>query len=255
MTGITFIVLLWLFCTCMLAMLLYSAVLWSVPYVVSDRALGGIRKRAGANVLIHRSPNTADNCRIPMAIADAIVSICVFDVAKCPLKIRATVPHGLYWSISCYARNTENFFVLNDVQASDRAGDELTLVLQKAAHGYRPGNGEILIDAPSNTGIVLIRMVVSDPTDVNVFTQLSRIQRRAYAETVEATQDVTNEFAKFRVDVDTPYDELHVRICHSIEDIEQMMRRDYKLSATIDPSLQGTTIELPGDYRIVFDLL
>ena len=233
----------------------YIAVLWAIPYVVSHRALSDIRKRAAANVLIHRPPNTADNCRIPMAIADAMMSICVFDVTKCPLRIRATIPRGLYWSISSYASNTDNFFVMNDTQTSEPTGEQVAIVLQKSAQGYQPRGGEIVVDAPSNTGIVIIRMAVSDPTNLTELTGLSHVQRRAYAAEVDNALSGRSESAKFRVDVFTPDHEIHVRICLSIEDIERMISRDYHQTVAIEASLQGKMIDTPGGYRIIFDSL
>ena len=103
---------------------------------------------------------------------DLLYSACPFDLSRGPLRITAAVPDS-YFSISAFADNTDNFFVINDRQIK-AARVELTLARQGS--DYRGGAGERVVRSPSDEGILLVRTLIKDRRD---FKKLQQVQHQA----------------------------------------------------------------------------
>lgn len=160
-------------------------------WIVSRRALARHRHKAGGkNRLVLHGLNNSRNCRTPLAVADAVVSFCVFDVAKSPLRIHATIPAGKYWSLAGYGTDTTNFFSLNDCQVTaEQTSREpeyqtLAVVLCRPDHHYQAQAGELVIDTPTSNGILLIRVLLNDPEDK---VELDRVMTQQRLNRVELT--------------------------------------------------------------------
>jgi uncharacterized membrane protein len=82
---------------------------------------------------------------------DFAYSACSYDLSRGPVIITAT-PNNAYWSLSLYAQNSDNFFVIDDREA--RFGAEITLVRRGHAH---PEGASMVVESPSKRGIALIR--------------------------------------------------------------------------------------------------
>jgi uncharacterized membrane protein len=68
------------------------------------------------------------------------------------------IPKDSYWSLSMFAANTDNFFVVNDRKASSGTVD---LVLAAAGTQVALPAGATLVEAPSTRGIVLTRTLIA----------------------------------------------------------------------------------------------
>jgi uncharacterized membrane protein len=82
---------------------------------------------------------------------DFAYSACAFDLSNGPLVITAA-PWDAYWSLSLYAANSDNFYVIDDREA--RFGAEITVVRAGQAH---PEGASMVVESPSGRGIALIR--------------------------------------------------------------------------------------------------
>lgn len=129
------------------------------------------------NSMNHGGPPRAGSDRVPMTNPDFLMSRCAYDVSARPLRVTASVP-GTYWSISFYASNTDNFYVINDEEAPSK---KVTLVLARRDSPYAGKAGEIVVRSPSDTGLVLVRMLI---TDRGALDRLRRVQLEARAEAV-----------------------------------------------------------------------
>ncbi len=82
---------------------------------------------------------------------DFAYSVCAYDLSQGPLTVRVA-PWENYWSLSLYADNSDNYFVIDDREA--RAGAEIALVRWGQA---AQGNSPRVVESPSRRGIALIR--------------------------------------------------------------------------------------------------
>jgi uncharacterized membrane protein len=124
------------------------------------------------NVLYHSPRVTADARTTPRPSPDLLYSMCSYDVSKAPLRISTSVP-GTYWSLSFFASNTDNFFVINDQEVKENSVD---ILLVGPGMTYKnPGNAQV-VTSPSNRGVALVRILI---TDENRVEELTKIQRQA----------------------------------------------------------------------------
>lgn len=99
---------------------------------------------------------------------DFAYAACPYDLGDGPVVI-AAAPWQDYWSLSLYAANSDNFFVIDDREA--RFGAEITLVRQGSAH---PEGASMVVESPSRRGIALIRRLA--PT-VETYSGALRVAR------------------------------------------------------------------------------
>ncbi|MBL8545378.1 MAG: DUF1254 domain-containing protein [Hyphomonadaceae bacterium] len=139
------------------AALAHFALIFATPrvlmHVAMDRITGGAENvwRLGDRV-------TATSRQIVRPSPDFAYSACTFDLTQGPVVITAT-PWDAYWSLSLYAANSDNFFVIDDREA--HYGAELTVVRSGTAH---PEGASMIVESPSVRGIALIRRLAPTPS-------------------------------------------------------------------------------------------
>lgn len=99
---------------------------------------------------------------------DFAYSACTYDLSDGPVVITAT-PWNAYWSLSLYAGNSDNFFVIDDREA--RYGAEITVVRRGQPH---PEGASMVVESPSARGIALIRRLAPDLDQYNAAAQIAR---------------------------------------------------------------------------------
>jgi len=125
------------------------------------------------NVLHHSPRVTANSRSTPRPSPDLLYSMCSYDLSKAPLRISASMP-GTYWSLSFFASNTDNFFVINDREVKTNPVD---ILLVGPGTSYKnPGNAQV-VTSPSSKGVALIRILI---TDDNRIEELTAIQKQAF---------------------------------------------------------------------------
>lgn len=126
------------------------------PYGVMNRAIAGIVVQAGGvNKVVYPDLPTAEARGIVRPSPDLLYAACVYDVSDRPVKLSSPVP-DTYWSLSTFAANTDNFFVVNDREVRSKRIEIILAANEDAVS--EPGVP--LIVAPSERGIVLFRSLV-----------------------------------------------------------------------------------------------
>jgi uncharacterized membrane protein len=132
---------------------------------VAVRLMDGAEKRllairdSGSNTFRHGRAPTHRSRQIVMPSPDLVYSSCVYDLAAGDLVISGDLPPaGYYWSLSLYAHNTDNYFVLND---RELPGRKFSITVSRTA---RDG----AVQSPTRTGIALIRMIQRTQDDLPI---------------------------------------------------------------------------------------
>jgi len=172
--------------TLVLERALYISGLIAYTYYWTDRRLKGFPNYKWQNQLFHAKLLTAKARVVPAPTPHALNSSCIYNVNKTPIRLKAVVPDGVYWSITFHGRNQACYFTLNDIEARGQYGQEVEVVLTKSKRIYQAVGNEIVVEAPrlSHIGLILIRTIVMDPSDPNNIDQAREIQKKAFIETV-----------------------------------------------------------------------
>ena len=150
---------LWTFmATLLFAVIVHIAVVSYVPYKAMDIVMNQRFKDYPRNMVLPSPPTDADSRSVVRPSPDILYSICIYDVSKKPLLFNCVLPDG-YWSASFYADNTDNFFVINDRQATSKT----VKILLVGKNMPVPEAGDaIVVKAQSDKGLALIRVIVPD---------------------------------------------------------------------------------------------
>lgn len=131
-----------------------------------------------SNVLYHQPRVTADSRVVVRPSPDLLYSVCSYDVSEAPLRISASVP-DCYWSLSFFASNTDNFFVINDREVK---ANPVEILLVGPGMSYKsPGNAQV-VTSPSTRGVALIRILITDEDRIE---ELTKTQRQASCSPVD----------------------------------------------------------------------
>ena len=140
-----------------IAVVTHLSLVHAVPRALMEAAmekLGG--GRLNAWVVAERV--TPESRQIVRPSPDFAYSACVYDLSRGPITIRVA-PWEQYWSLSLYAANSDNFFVIDDREAHH--GAEIALVRKGTAH---PEGASMVVESPSARGIALIRRLAPSPS-------------------------------------------------------------------------------------------
>jgi len=132
------------------AVLAHVAFVYAVPRVLMGVAIERLGA-SGANRWTVADRVTPLSRAIVRPAPDFAYAACAYDLTDGPVVIQAA-PWESYWSLSLYAANSDNYFVIDDREA--RFGAEITLVRKGRPH---PEGASIVIESPSGRGIALIR--------------------------------------------------------------------------------------------------
>lgn len=163
------------------AVVVHVVTVWAIPRAIMAGTMYGMARAAnGTNVALFGPRADHTSRAIVRPSPDLLYSICVFDVADGPVRVTAEVPRDTYWSVSMFAANTDNFFVLNDRQAT---GGRVDLLLAAPDAVVDVPAGVTRVDTPSSRGLVLSRTLVADEAR---FEELDASRRRFTCEALGA---------------------------------------------------------------------
>jgi uncharacterized membrane protein len=163
----------WIVATLVGAILVHVVAVWSIPRGIMFLTMRGMARHGGGWNTALYGPRADETSRaVVRPSPDLLYSICPFDVADGPVRVTAEVPRDTYWSVSMLASNTDNFFVLNDRQATESRVD---LVVAAPGTTVALPRGATRVDAPSRRGLILSRTLVSDESR---FEELDAARRR-----------------------------------------------------------------------------
>jgi uncharacterized membrane protein len=152
-----------LYSVLIIAVICHLLVIWALPRVIMTRVMSVLPGQVGAGgVTLADRPD--DKARqIVMPSPDLLYAPCTFNLADGPVRFTADVPQT-YWSLSLFAANTDNFFVLNGDAAPDHAD-----IILAAPDGPVPNAppGVLVVPAPSLKGVALYRFLVANDGDLD----------------------------------------------------------------------------------------
>jgi uncharacterized membrane protein len=161
-----------------LSLVVHLLVVASIPYMVMITSFSK-SKQSGItpNKIIHEPPITSDFRKVVMPSPDLLYSACIYDLSEGALLIKAVVPEDTYWSVSFYASNTDNYFVINDRSVEKR---EVKLLLV-SGEKHPEIEGAKLVISPTEKGIVIFRIFIPSEDRLD---ELIAIQKQASCELV-----------------------------------------------------------------------
>lgn len=142
----------------------------ALPRVVVAVVIHRLASVVGMNQIHHAKLPDATWRTVVMPSPDQLYSACAFDVGDHPLLVTAEVPDG-YWSLSLFANDTTNFYVLDDRQVR---GHRARVVVTNGQE-VRDASA-VVVRSPSARGVALFRLLVLDRKDLAA---MERIQHAA----------------------------------------------------------------------------
>lgn len=136
----------------------HVALVRAVPRVLMDKAIERIGA-GGSNAWRLADRVTPESRQIVRPSPDFAYSACSYDLSGGPVTIHVE-PWSEYWSLSLYADNSDNFFVVDDREV--REGVTITLVQRGRA---APVDAPRVVHSPSARGIALIRRLAPTPDE------------------------------------------------------------------------------------------
>jgi len=150
-----------------IAVVTHLAAVYAAPRLLMNVAIERLSE-SGVNSWRLAPRVTTQARQIIRPSPDFAYSVCVYDLADGPIVISAA-PWEPYWSLSLYAANTDNFFVIDDREA--RYGAEITLVRAGRPH---PEGASMVVESPSQRGVALIRRLAPSPQTYDGAAQAAR---------------------------------------------------------------------------------
>lgn len=161
--------------------------MWYLPQFLTAQAVKRIyaRRTGGApiNTMTYGELRQAGTDTVVRDNPDTKTSFAVYDVSQKPLRVHCVIPDvDNYWSLSLFAWNTDNFYVVNDRTAKAK---EFDLVIVKPNSKYQKRGNEEVIVSPSDKGIIIVRMIVTDRNNKEELARLSEAQKKSFTFSVE----------------------------------------------------------------------
>jgi uncharacterized membrane protein len=136
----------------------HVAVIVAAPYVLMRGAMTRVsRDGTVINAWNHGKRVSEKSRRVVRPSPDLAYSACVYDLSAGPIRVTAAAWDD-YMSVSAFAANSDNFFVINDREAP--SGVDFTLI---RAGDDRPSDAALIVESPSTRGIILQRRIA--PTE------------------------------------------------------------------------------------------
>lgn len=86
---------------------------------------------------------------------------CFYDLSDGPLELTGDMPDSTYWSVSFYEPSTKNWFIQSDLEFQS---NQLELGIVEEGSIKNDNSSTNLAKAPSQKGLILIRILVTDTT-------------------------------------------------------------------------------------------
>lgn len=139
----------------------YQYSLKIIPFKAMEQAEKILLEQAGGyNQVAHPPRPNADVRLVVRPSPDQLYSACIYDVSKGPVAISGVAPSNTYWSLSAFAVNSDNFFVVNDTELESQ---EFRYVLISEEMDKPVGyNDAQIIIAPTKKGAVLQRVFIGE---------------------------------------------------------------------------------------------
>jgi uncharacterized membrane protein len=137
----------------------FAIVIW-YPTVIMNGAIDRLSNHgAHTNSWRHAERVSETSRTIVRPSPDLQYSACAYDLGQGPVVIRVGAWPS-YWSVSLYAANSDNFFVLDDREAHDGAEIFIVRPGQQA-----PEHAARVVVSPTQRGVALVRRLAPTATE------------------------------------------------------------------------------------------
>lgn len=145
----------------LLAVLAHQFTLWALPRWIMDRTVKAIAGEPGS---APRRPPLTDHTqrRVVMPSPDLLYATCAWDVSHKPMRVRASLEGVAYASLALYAANSDNFWVTHGGEGPTKAADLWIRSARPAAGQPDAPAGAQVVVAPTDKGLLLMRVLVGD---------------------------------------------------------------------------------------------
>jgi uncharacterized membrane protein len=167
----------------LLAAAIHVALVVSIPEIIM--MIVEMKHPGGSDKIYYSPLITADSECVVAQSPDLLYSSIFYDVSRHPLGISAVIPENTYWSISMFNSRTDNYFSLNDIQAKAKKL-RIALVSKKMKKDIADRDFDKIIEADTDKGIILLRMLLDNRDDNKRVKELVRIQRQSTCFTIPA---------------------------------------------------------------------
>ncbi len=171
---------LWIAVSAISGLIVSQVMLYIIPSVIMAVASDKLFSNQGINRILHAPQVTYKSRKVVRPSPDLIYSICGFDLSNGPLKVSAKTMPDNYWSVSAYADNTDNFWVLNNQQVEKNTVTAFIGTKEQIAKLDKSSN-RLNVIAPSSTGVILFRNLVALPED---FVKIDELRRQSSCQVV-----------------------------------------------------------------------
>lgn len=155
-----------------IAVITHLAIIHAIPRVLTGVAISRLGE-AGFNQWRVAPRVTEDSRTIVRPAPDFAYSACTYDLSDGPLRLRVKA-WDAYWSLSLYANNSDNYFVLDDREV--RGDGEVILVrdMRDAPEGAAENPMLRVAQSPSRRGVALIRRLAPTVSAYNDAAQVAQ---------------------------------------------------------------------------------
>lgn len=161
--------------TIILAISIHIIIILSIPEIIM--LIASHIHPGGLNRVHYSGLITSDSRAVVLPSPDLLYSSILYDVSQHPLIIRTVIPQHTYWSISLYNSRTDNYFSLNDTQATSKKL-RIAVVSKKMRNAVENKGFDKIIEADSDRGMILFRMLIDDLENKNRVNELIDIQKQ-----------------------------------------------------------------------------
>lgn len=118
----------------------------------------------GVNTCFHRRDPTPTIGRIQRPNPDILPTTMAYDVSENAVRLSGVTTSPTYWSLSIFQHNSDNIFVLND---RDLPSSRFDVVIVREGRVPVEAAGAIVINSPTDTGVVLVRRFLPDDQELD----------------------------------------------------------------------------------------
>ena len=157
---------LWLLGGLLLGGIVHLATVLLLPRTATQDAYTRLSAAAPPNDMIALPAPNPDDAMLPFMDPAFATSVCRYDLASGPLKLRVPVSQA-YTSVSFYVRSGVAYYAIND-RAAGRRIIELDLRTSQQ-RAELPDDEEVtaadrlIVESPTPTGLILVRMFGPEP--------------------------------------------------------------------------------------------
>ncbi|MEM8786246.1 MAG: DUF1254 domain-containing protein, partial [Pseudomonadota bacterium] len=135
-----------------------------------SQIMRAVEADAGTNAASYPEPVTPARVGLVQPSPDFLYVACSYSLSINPVRVTAPVAEG-YWSLGLYDGDTTNFFSLNGEQAG---AEEVEIIVTGPASKVSGVPQSAVIEAPTFSGLVLIRFVVPNAEALDAVDRLRR---------------------------------------------------------------------------------